>query len=445
MKKVVGLILTVALLVACSGCSLNFFSVESLLSPPMQTGKNGEIQAAFNALMKNEKIQLKTPLAGAYQTAFVLYDVNCDDNDEAFIFYTDSSVEASVRMALLQCIDNEWVICDDIKGAGNGVYDIDFSDLNNDGISEVFVSWSLFESKVKRITGVYTTKVSDDGKVSLVSLGSEYCNAKNFVDFNGDDKNDLVIVYHDDTGEMQKTFLRLFSLSQTNELVKYGEIPLDSAITTVSSIQSDVAFDGGEKFTRLFIDCQKSEKTIFTEMVYWDWNHSIPVRAYTEPSLTTARNYRARCMDIDADGLLEIPVVSRLYGDEKQFSVTYYDDIYTFTLLEWTNAKGDVSTEKIMTLNNPLDMYLMVFPWGNSVSVKYDSLRDSLVYYKWDEKTQKYGDELFSVAYREPGQEEEKEILYNDDSSIYYFEITQQGESFGITGDLLKRSFIKNK
>ena len=445
MKRFLGLLLAVALLVSCSGCSLNFFSVESLLSPPMQGGKNGEVQAAFNELKKNEKIQLKTPVAGNYQTSFVLFDINNDKSDEAFIFYTDSSVDASVRMALLQCIDDEWVICDDIKGAGNGVYDVDFSDLNNDGISEVFVSWSLFESKVKRITSIFSPSVSNDGKVSLNSLGSENCNAKNFVDFNGDNKNDLVIVYHDDTGEIQKTYLRLFSLSQTNELVKYGEIPLDSAITTISGIQSDVVTGSTEKYTRLFIDCQKSEKTIFTEMVYWDSSLSIPVRAFTEPSLTTARSYKARCMDIDADGLLEIPVVTRLYGDEKQFSVTYYDDVYTFTLLEWIHAKGDTTTENFKTLNNPLDMYLLVFPWGSEVSVKYDSVRDALIYYRWNERSQKYGDELFSVSCRENNQEENKNVLYEDDSSIYYYEITPQGTSFGITEELLEKSFIKNQ
>ncbi len=92
MKRFISILLVLVLLVSCTGCSLNFFSVESLLSPPMQSGKNGELQEAFNTLKKNDKIQLKTPLAGDYQTSFVLFDVNGDKNDEAFIFYTDASV-----------------------------------------------------------------------------------------------------------------------------------------------------------------------------------------------------------------------------------------------------------------------------------------------------------------------------------------------------------------
>lgn len=445
MKKFISIILVLLLLLSCSGCSLNFFSVESLLTPPMQSGKNGEVQEAFNTLMKNEKIQLKTPLAGNYQTSFVLFDVNGDENDEAFIFYTDSSVDASVRMAFLQCLDDEWQISADIKGGGNNVYDIDFSDMNNDGLKEIFISWSLFDSKVEKITSVYTPDTTQDGVFTLQSLGSEYCDTKGFVDFNGDTKNDFVVVYHDDTGDTQKTILRLFSMSQSHELVKYSEIPLDSAISSVSRIQSDVVSSGGNKFTRLFIDCQKSEKMIFTEMVYWNSELSVPVRAISKPSLSNTRSHKAVSTDIDGDGLLEVPVITNLSGDEKQFSVSYYDEVYTFTLLEWKNVKGDGDTNTVKTLNNPLDGYLLVFPWGNEVSVKYDSIRDALVYYEWNESSREYGDELFAIAQRESGEEfENNNILYESDDVVYYFEITPQGISFGITAKLLEQYFIKN-
>ena len=445
MKRFISILLVLVLLVSCTGCSLNFFSVESLLSPPMQSGKNGELQEAFNTLKKNDKIQLKTPLAGDYQTSFVLFDVNGDKNDEAFIFYTDASVDATVRMAFLQFVDDEWQISTDIKGGGNSVYDIDFSDMNNDGLSEVFISWSLFESKVKKITGIYSPVVDGDGVVTLESLGSEYCDAREFVDFNGDAKDDFVVVYHDDTGDTQKTFLRLFSLSQSHELVKYGEIPLDSAITAVTRIQSDVVSDSNSDITRLFIDCQKTEKMIFTEMVYWNSELSVPVRAISKPSLTNTRSHKVFSMDVDNDGLLEIPVITTLPGDEKQFSVTYYDDVYTFTLLEWKNLKGDNIDESVKTLNNPLDMYLLVFPWGNEVSVKYDSVRDALVFYEWNEETREYQAELFAIAHRNPGEEfENNNLLYEDDNTVYYFEITGQGVAFGITAELLGQYFIKN-
>ena len=124
--------------------------------------------------MKETKFQLKTPVAGDYQTSFVLVDINNDGSEEAFVFYSDSSsVESSVRMAFMENISDEWIITSNIKGAGTGVYDINFVDLNNDGLKEVFVSWSLLDSKTTKIVSIFELVIDADGVVSLNSLGNE--------------------------------------------------------------------------------------------------------------------------------------------------------------------------------------------------------------------------------------------------------------------------------
>ena len=125
-KKIIVAVMSLVVLLMCSGCSLNFFSVESLMSPPAQSGKNGEVEAAFKKLMSEKTIQLRTPMSGDYQTAFVLFDINSDGSEEAIVFYTDSSIDASVRLSFMECINDTWVISADIKGAGSGVYDVTF-------------------------------------------------------------------------------------------------------------------------------------------------------------------------------------------------------------------------------------------------------------------------------------------------------------------------------
>ena len=134
LNKIISVIISAVLLLLCSGCSLNFFSVESLMSPPLQFGKNGEVEEAFKKLMTEKTIQLRTPQSGDYQTAFILFDINGDAQEEAIVFYTDSAIDASVRMSFMECINDTWVIASDIKGAGSGVFDVSFSDMNNDGV-----------------------------------------------------------------------------------------------------------------------------------------------------------------------------------------------------------------------------------------------------------------------------------------------------------------------
>ncbi len=447
MKRFLAIIATIALIITCSGCSLNFFSVESLITPPTQSGKNGEVQKAFNNLMKDTKFQLKSPVNGEYQTSFVLLDINNDKSEEAFVFYSDaSSVESSVRMAFMECVDDEWSITADIKGAGNGVYDINFVDLNNDNVLEVFVSWSILESKTTRILSAFEVISVEDGFISLNSLGNEYYDSKIFLDFDNNGANDLVLIYLDDTGTVQKSFIRMFTLSNDHRFTKYGETVLDSSISSVLSIHRDRAIINGENVTRLFADCFKNDRMIFTEFLYWDSVHRVPVREFAEPSATNLRTSDVTCRDIDNDGLLEVPSLTHLYGDENTFNVKVNEENYTFTLLDWNDVNGDNITKKTTTLSNPLNKYLFLFDWEDKVTIKYDTLREALLFYSWDEASQKSGEELFSVSYRAELAENEilGEILSETENGVYYYEITQSGYDFGITDETITTSFIKN-
>ncbi len=442
-KKLIALVLVVCTIASFSGCSLNFFSIESLLAPPKQPGKNGEVQEAFNELMKGKTVQFKTPASGDYQTSVVLKDINGDDVEEAFVFYSDTSlVEGSVRFAFMEYKNREWILSADVKGAGNGVYDVCFEDINNDGAAEIFVSWSLIEAGASKILTAY--ELTREATVTVLNnLSNEYCNAHAFVDFNGDGKMDLVLVYLDDTGPVQRSYLRLFTLQ--NELVKYGEIALDSSIVSVDKIFADKlnSEENGE-YSRIFLECSKNDRMCFTELVYWDNNYAVPVRAFKQPSVSTLRNKGVYSKDIDGDGLFEIPSLTTLYGDESTFKISEDEAVFTLSLLKWNHVCGDREANKLTTLHNSKDNYLLVFPWGKSVTVYYDTLRNALLFCKWNEAESKRGVELFSVSYREGDNQNEiiGDLLYKGDRGAFYFDITDSGRSFGITDDFINSSFI---
>lgn len=443
--KVVSLILIIA--VVFSGCSLNFFSVESLLAPPSQGGENGEIQDAFNKAMRDKVVQLKAPVSGEYQTSFVLYDLNADGVEEALVFYSDSSTEGSVRVALMERVDDEWTLAVDVKGAGNGIYDINFIDINADGLVEIFISWTLMDSQTTRIVSIFEPVKNGDALYNLTSLGNEYGVAKNFLDFNSDGKTDLALVYIDDTDNVRKSYLRFFTLDDEGVFSKYGEVAIDGNILSVASIYSDFVNTDTTKCARIFIDCVKSEKLIFTEMIYWDSELSVPIRAYSNPAFTTARNSLINVQDFDADGLYEIPVLATLYGDDASLSVNTGDNVYAFTMIEWTNVKGDLSTSNVKTLLNPVDNYLFTFPWEDKVTVKYDSLQNILSFCLWDSEELVVGEELFSIQYVANDGVTEASVttdalLYTSDNGAFYYCITEAGNNFGITNNTVESSFI---
>ncbi len=446
-KKIIAIILALIAIVSCSGCSLNFFSVESLLTPPKQPGKNGEVQEAFNELFSGATIQFKTPSFGEYQTSVILKDIDNDEEEEAFVFYSDTSaVESSVRLAFMELRGREWVLSADIKGVGTSVYDVEFQDINNDGILEVFINWSLIDAGSSKIMTVYSLQKGDN-ETKLNTLANEYNDAQAFVDFNADGNKDLILVYLDDTGIAQKSFLRFFTMQKDMTLLKFAEIELDSSVASVEKIYADKlnSTDNGE-FSRIFIECVKNERMCFTELVYWDNNYKMPVKAFKQPAVSNIRYKGVYSFDIDGDGLFEVPSLTKLYGDENALKVSVGDDSFPLSLVKWHNVKGDRTAGNTqVTLYNSKDDYLFYFPWGKSVTVYYDNLRNALLFCKWDEEKSLRGDELFSVSYREELNENEiiGDLIYKEEKGAYYYKITEKGKAFGITDDFIVSSFIK--
>lgn len=443
-KRFIAVLMSFFVLLLCSGCSLNFFSVESLMSPPSQSGKNGEVEKAFKKLMSEKNVQLRAPASGDYQTAFVLFDVNSDGSEEAIVFYTDSSIDASVRMSFMECINDTWVISADIKGAGSGVFDVSFADLNNNGKYEVLVGWSLFDSKASKIVSVYEVTDGENGVFTLNTLGTEYYNAKVITDFNGDDKEDLLLIYLDDSGDVQKSYFRCFSLSDSGNFIKYGDVKLDSHISVVSKIQFDEVLVGNEKIKRVFIDCIKNESSMFTELLYWDFDELKPVKGVKNPSTATLRSAKVYSSDIDGDGLLEIPSTIKLLGEEKQLTVKQGDTQYTFTMLEWLNLYSDKSEGSVKTVFNPIDLYFYRITRTNEVTVYYDVLKQALKFCIWDSEEELVKDELLSISFRKEFDEnpvEGQKLLKTETGTFYYF-ITPYGKEFGITDEGVKSSFI---
>ncbi|MBR3788991.1 MAG: hypothetical protein IKJ86_03260, partial [Clostridia bacterium] len=292
LKKVLSVIIVTVMLLSLSGCSLNFFSTETLLKPPALSGKSGEVQEAFNKLMSGKTFLLKTPTKGDYKSSFVLYNIDSDEDEEAIVFYTDSSTDTTVRIAVLDYVNRKWILVTDIKGSGSGVYDIAFPDLDGDKLPEIVISWSLFDTKLTKMLTVYKVTQATNKSFNIETLANEYFNAKAFLDLNSNDINDLVIVYLDDAAEVQNSYFRAFSIQNNASIVKFCEILLDSTITSVSAIHSDEINLKNDSYTRVFMDCIKSDTSMFTEVVSWDVESLKVKREIPEPSKNTLRSVK---------------------------------------------------------------------------------------------------------------------------------------------------------
>ncbi len=449
-KKVLSVIIVTVMLLSLSGCSLNFFSTETLLKPPALSGKSGEVQEAFNKLMSGKTFLLKTPTKGDYKSSFVLYNIDNDEDEEAIVFYTDSSTDTTVRIAVLDYVNRKWVLVTDIKGSGSGVYDIAFPDLDGDKLPEIVISWSLFDTKLTKILTVYKVSQEENKSFNIETLANEYFNAKAFIDLNSNDVNDLVIVYLDDAAEVQNSYFRAFSIQNNGSIVKFCELLLDSTITSVSAIQSDEVNLKNDSYTRVIMDCIKSDTSMFTEVVSWDLEALKAKREIAEPSKNTLRSVKIHSRDIDSDGKIEVPVNTKFFVGEKTVSVSLSGVVYNFSMVEWKNISDDKTTEKFKSVFNPIHSFLFNFPWSDEVTVNFDKIENQTNFCIWNNETNEVEDILFTIRFIENDdkltrdiEDIEDYVLFQSETGYFIYEITPYGENFGITDEFIKTSFIK--
>lgn len=450
LKKVLSVIIVTVMLLNLSGCSLNFFSTETLLKPPALSGKSGEVQEAFNKLMSGKTFLLKTPTKGDYKSSFVLYNIDNDEDEEAIVFYTDSSTDTTVRIAVLDYVNRKWVLVTDIKGSGSGVYDIAFPDLDGDKLPEIVISWSLFDTKLTKMLTVYKVSLLTNKSFGIETLANEYFNAKAFLDLNSNDVNDLIIVYLDDASAVQNSYFRAFSIQNNSSIVKFCEILLDSTITSVSAIHSDEISLKNDSYTRVFLDCIKSDTSMFTEVISWDIETLKVKREIEEPSKNTLRNVKLHSRDIDSDGKIEVPVNTKFFTGEKAVSVSLSGVVYNFSMVEWKNISDDKTAERLKSVYNPIHSYLLSFPWSDDVTVNFDKIENQTNFCIWNTDTKEIEDILFTIKFIENYDklsrdidDYEEYVLFQTETGFFIYEITPYGENFGITDEFIKSSFIK--
>lgn len=450
-KRFITILLVGMLLLTSSGCSLNFFSTDALLKPPSLSGKSGEVQEAFNKLMSGKNVQLKTPTKGEFKSSFILADFDGDAEEEALVFYTDSSTDTSVRIAVFDCVKGTWVLAADIKGSGSDVYDVSFPDLDGDTSPEIVIGWSLFDNKLTKLLTVYKVeKEQKSNTFKVETLANEYFNSKAFIDLNANGVKDLILVYLDDAGEVQNSYFRAFSLEENVGIVKFSELLLDSSISSVSDIKHDLITRGEGEFVRIFIDCLKSDTSMFTEVIFWDLTILKATRVVSESSKNTLRNAKIYSQDIDNDSNLEVPVTTKFFSEKIDSTVVISGTVYNFTMIEWLNVTGDHSSETIKTIHNPIHSYLFRFSWDDNVTVNYDKIENQTNFCFWNEDTKEIEDILFSIKFIEKSAVAREYDELNDDSLVltetefgtFYYEITSYGEEFGVTDELIKSAFI---
>ena len=392
------------LLVLCltlSGCNVSVSSVDGLMHPPKLSGENSLLQSAFEATVSNkDNIIMKTPLIGEYRSSYLVKDINADGKDEAFVLYSNPAEGEYACVSVFENSEDGWAPLTVIKGQGDEIFEIDFADINGDGVFEIVISWTYLNDSAPASNIAYSTGVNRVMTVYSLTQGdvkplkTEPFNKLFISDLNQDGTDEIFIINIDLSENSSRTLAKILSFSKDFSPRSFSEFPIENLIE-ILNITTDYLEEENGGFTRLYIDGSVNNNAVITEIIEIDsqgFEVDRPLSDFSESP--TLRDVKTYCTDIDNDGVIEIPTTrqipnSRIISDK--------GDSTPLNLTVWSQFENsEISVDFTSVLNSAYG-YVFKIPkqLEGKISVVLEKNSSVLRVYELDGEA--LGKELFSV------------------------------------------------
>ena len=420
-------------------------SPQDVLSPPNPGGEYRQLQQAFEKTVgKDSGYKLQYPEEGDYRSAYVLYDLDGDKDNEALVFYSKPGDDSVVRVNVLDLVDDEWVSVMDKIGYGNKIDSVSFADLDGDGNSEVALSWSLAGADSNRTLTVHSVDLAEAGRESFETLANMPYKAMHISDMDNDGNDEILVLWSEIEKKVQHNYAALMKLTAAG-LSRYGD-PVE--IDSTASVYDNVVLQQG-KTPIAFVDARMGDGTMFTEVLWWDGVNKKLTAPFTANSaranLATQRDSDLLTSDIDEDGIYEIPVA---YGTAS-LSDKEREQLTPVPLTVWSRtgtAEPGVLKPGAYSLVDTENHYILYLDSGyrDSVLAYRDNKTGVLTVYEWNDEGAR-GEPLFSLVYQDDGSNKPSDpytFLASKNGRMVYGTLTSAGKELGLTNGQIEDQIV---
>lgn len=447
MKRIFSAV-SVLMAAACfvfSSCSTDVLirPVDSLLSPPLYYEEYEDLLEAFNKNVGGD-FSFCHPQRGDYRSAIIVEDIDSDSQKEAFIFYKNSADTTNARMYCFDYTDGRWIPDGDFNGYGNGIDSIKLTDMDSDGVSELMVLWSFSGVSSGSIMSLYRAQpiIGEYREIS-----NEACSVCEFVDVNGNGEKEVFFITQSNVSGVSQRSAKVMKLSG-DSVALMGEARLDPNISSYTAVKTEKA--ASDEPMKIYVDALKGEQQMITELVYWDGEKSelcAPfLDAETMSNTVTLRYEPIGCSDMNNDGIIDIPVQSRIFGKGDNALTIDTENIY---LTEWKNYRGAGLETAAYTLINYSDGYMVALDESeiNTTGIRNYRSQNCWVVYKTNAAGESTGEiysvlKIFSDRWDEARFSAYIPIVEKEDSVVCVY-VTQNGKDRGIDEDFVKSRITK--
>lgn len=355
--------LLLAALCLC-GCSAGV-NVDTILTPPKLSAEQEQIYQALKDAT-GSGISLKYPKSGSYLSAFIVANIDADPENEAIVFYEKSSVPAlnsGLRINVLDCIDGKWLSVCDRSAEGSEIEKVVISKLGDSSRTNIIVG--------------YSTANQSEKYVSIYSYSNSYLDltfSRSYAVFDistpPEGKNPDLLLLGAATATEQ-AFAAVYRLDSEGLYHEYRYRFNDSYTDYNQLIYGNLSGSNG----LLYVDAASGTAELRTEILCMQQEQLVNQLERCGKSVAeTARRTGLSSIDIDGDGIPEIPVQSVFRG--------YEDAAESEQILEtrWLMMEDDKLFTEHYSYYNVNDGYAFLLPeqWVGRVTVVKDTVLNEM-------------------------------------------------------------------
>ncbi len=380
--KIHRLFLSSALTMILSGCTFST-SIDSLLSPPTLSDEQAQIYQALTDKV-GTKVSLKYPKSGSYLSAFVIADIDEEPTDEAIVFYERNGItadEISLRINILDKRNDKWSSVYDSPANGTEVEKVIISKIGSSPLTNIIVGYNM--SQGDKNVSVYNYS---DG-----ILNQNYSDSYSTVDVNDIDNDGLseliVITGNSASGTAEA---KLLKLDENGQYSKYRTSMSENAIEYSQYLYSD----NSEGTKTIIVDSIINTNTIQTEILAPVEGEALEYCLGSEMLSRTVRPSSYASVDIDGDGMVEIPATDIFLG---------YDEVSEteqITMTNWLVYDENRLIRKYSGYYSVNDGYAFMMPekWYGNVTMKTDPLSEEVIFLKYNGSLDESTEELMRIS-----------------------------------------------
>lgn len=327
MKRLIAVLLVLALCFPLAGC-MSDFSIDDLLSAPALTKDQSAVLKALEEY-NGGKTVLKYPTSGDRRSPIQFIDLDQDSVNEAVVFFSQPNADIYALLAVLKkTAEGAWNIVSVVTAPGTDVESISVIRVAETAGRFLLVEWSSTNSSEHQISAYHFS----DGQLSLGF--EEACSDILVCDLDGDGSKEFVYITPGSTFEP----FRIKYVDLTNgTLAQVGESVLNENMMGSVGIASGTLADGREA---VFVDENIGDKQL-TEVFVLDSTGFGPVKldaGFSIPEVSTRAIDAQPCRSAFSGSHFYIPSAQPPTDDVLQPDKWTYWYTVRGTVLEYAGA-----------------------------------------------------------------------------------------------------------